>query len=164
MAPKPTGSTDVFSVVKIRELVELMKEHDLSVLDVRQGDQKIRLRRGAVTATPMMMAPQAAPAPVAATPAASGAAPPTAPADGPHIKYIKSPMVGTFYTRPKPDAKSFVSVGDHVGPETVVCIIEAMKVFNEIPSEVSGQIVAILVDTEEPVDFGRPLFKVDTSK
>lgn len=169
MAPKPSGSTDVFNVDKIRELVELMKEHDLSVLDVRQGDQKVRLRRGAAPLMPAMAMPQMmAPAVMASSaPAAAAGAPPaaaSAAADGPHIKYIKSPMVGTFYLKPKPDAKAFVSVGDHVGPETVCCIVEAMKVFNEIPAEISGQIVAILVESEEPVDFGRPLFKVDTSK
>ena len=73
-------------------------------------------------------------------------------------------MVGTFYGRPNPESESFVKVGDHVGPETVVCIIEAMKVFNEIQAEVSGQIVAVLADNEESVEFGKPLFRVDTSK
>ena len=76
--------------------------------------------------------------------------------------YIKSPMVGTFYARPNPNADAYVNVGDSVDPETTVCIIEAMKVFNEIPAETRGKIVAVLVDDEEPVDFGRPLFKVDT--
>ena len=73
-------------------------------------------------------------------------------------------MVGTFYCRANPDAPPFVNVGDPVSAETTVCIIEAMKVFNEIPAEISGTIVAILVEDEEPVEFGKPLFKVDTSK
>ena len=77
---------------------------------------------------------------------------------------IKSPMVGTFYRSSNPDAEPFVKVGDKVGPESVVCIVEAMKVFNEILAEVSGEIVAILAENEEAVEFGRPLFKVDTSK
>ncbi len=73
-------------------------------------------------------------------------------------------MVGTFYAKANPNAEPFVRVGDHVDEATTVCIIEAMKVFNEIPAEISGRIVAILVDDEEPVDFGRPLFKLDTKK
>jgi acetyl-CoA carboxylase biotin carboxyl carrier protein len=72
-------------------------------------------------------------------------------------------MVGTFYSRPNPNAEKFVKIGDHVEPETTVCIIEAMKMFNEIPSETRGRIVAVLVEDEEPVDHGRPLFKVDTT-
>jgi acetyl-CoA carboxylase biotin carboxyl carrier protein len=73
-------------------------------------------------------------------------------------------MVGTFYSRPKPEAEPYVKVGDHVGEESTVCIIEAMKMFNEIQAEVSGRIVAVLVKNEEPVDVNKPLFKVDTSK
>jgi acetyl-CoA carboxylase biotin carboxyl carrier protein len=110
---------------------------------------------------PMAAAPGAAssPAPAAASPPA--AAPPE---DGPHIVYIKSPMVGTFYARPKPDAESYVKVGERVGPDTTVCIIEAMKTFNEIPAGVSGVVMAVLAKNEEPVDYDRPLFKVDTSR
>jgi acetyl-CoA carboxylase biotin carboxyl carrier protein len=77
---------------------------------------------------------------------------------------IRSPMVGTFYTRPNPDAETFVKVGDRVTPQTTVCVIEAMKVFNEIPAEISGEIVAVLADNEEAVEYGKPLFKVDTSR
>ena len=72
-------------------------------------------------------------------------------------------MVGTFYSRPNPNADAYVKVGDHVNEDTTVCIIEAMKVFNEIPAEVSGRVVAILVDDDEPLEFGKPLFKIDTS-
>lgn len=164
-APEP-GPGDVFDIKRIRGLIELMKEHDLSEVDLRQSRQRIRLRRGpeeVVQVAPA--APVAAPRVVAApsAPAAeSGAAAPAA--DGPGVKIIKSPMVGTFYIRPRPESKPFVSVGDHVGPETVVCIIEAMKVFNEIPAEISGKVVAVLVQNEEPVEFGKPLFKVDTGK
>jgi acetyl-CoA carboxylase biotin carboxyl carrier protein len=71
-------------------------------------------------------------------------------------------MVGTFYSKANPNAEPYVRVGDHVSPDKVVCIVEAMKVFNEIPAEVSGRILAVLAEEEEPVDFGRPLFKVDT--
>ena len=75
---------------------------------------------------------------------------------------IKSPMVGTFYAAPDPDSPSFVKVGDHVGPETTICIVEAMKVFNQIPAEVSGRIIAVLAENGASVEFGQPLFKVDT--
>ena len=77
------------------------------------------------------------------------------------MQVIKSPMVGTFYSAPEPDAAPFVKVGDHVGPETVVCIVEAMKVFNQIPAEVSGRIVSVLAENGAPVEFGQPLFRVD---
>ena len=71
-------------------------------------------------------------------------------------------MVGTFYSKPNPESENFAKVGDLVTPETTVCIVEAMKVFNEIPAEISGRIVAVLVENEEPIEFGKPLFKVDT--
>jgi acetyl-CoA carboxylase biotin carboxyl carrier protein len=92
------------------------------------------------------------------------APPSAAPSDAAesHIVVVKSPMVGTFYARANPKAEPYVKIGDIVAPETTVCIIEAMKVFNEIPAEVAGKIVAVLVDEEEPVDHGRPLFKIDT--
>ena len=86
-----------------------------------------------------------------------------APADD-HIVVVKSSMVGTFYVAASPDSEPFVKVGDHIGPDSTVCVIEAMKVFNEIPAEISGKIVAVLAENGEPVDVGHPLFKVDTSK
>lgn len=159
---------DVFSVERIRSLVELMKEHDLREVDLRHFRQRIRICRGpqevAMMPAPAMVAPQfaapvapSAPAPAAASPAAAPAA-----VDGPHIVTIKSPMVGTLYLRPNPKAESFVKIGQSITPESTICIIEAMKVFNEIPAEVRGKVVEILCGNEEPVDFGRPLFKVDT--
>ncbi len=165
------SSSEVFDVDKIRQLVELMKQHDLSEIDLRQAEQRIKLRRGEEHPAPTYFAappaapPQAAQAPAAAAPSSTPAAAPAAvAADGANIVYIRSPMVGTFYTKPNPNAEPYVRVGDHVNPDTVVCIIEAMKMFNEIQAEVSGQIVAVLVDGEEPVDVDKPLFKVDTSK
>jgi acetyl-CoA carboxylase biotin carboxyl carrier protein len=80
------------------------------------------------------------------------------------LAVIKSPMVGTFYSSSSPESPPFVKVGSHVGPDTIVCIIEAMKVFNEIPSEISGQVAAMLVENGAPVEFGQPLFKIDTRK
>jgi acetyl-CoA carboxylase biotin carboxyl carrier protein len=149
---------DVFDLERLRRLIELMEAHDLSEIDLQQGGEKVKLRRGGemVAAPPMRMA-SAAPA-AAAMPAAA-----TSATDGPNIVTIKAPMVGTFYNRPNPQAEPFVKVGQRISADTVVCIIEAMKVFNEIPAEVSGQVVAVLIDTEQPVDFGRALFKVDTS-
>jgi acetyl-CoA carboxylase biotin carboxyl carrier protein len=160
---------DVFSVERIRSLVELMKEHDLREVDLRHFRQRIRICRGpqevAMMPAPTMVAPQFA-APVAAAaptaPSATSPAAPPAAVDGPHIVTIKSPMVGTLYLRPNPKAESFVKIGQSITPETTICIIEAMKVFNEIPAEVRGKVVEILCGNEEPVDFGKPLFKVDT--
>ncbi|MGB7736438.1 MAG: acetyl-CoA carboxylase biotin carboxyl carrier protein, partial [Thermoguttaceae bacterium] len=99
--------------------------------------------------------------PAAGRPAAESVAP-AAEAAGKGVTVIKSPMVGTFYAAPDPDSPPFVKVGDHVGPETVVCIVEAMKVFNQIPAEAAGRIIAVLVENGAPVEFGQPLFKVDT--
>ena len=159
---------DVFNVDRIRDLIDLMKEHDLSEVDLKQSDQQIRLVRsgtGVQVAAPAPVPLAAAPpqAIPAATPAPDAPAPDAAPAaDGPHIKTICAPMVGTFYSKPNPKAENFVKVGSKVSVDTVVCIIEAMTVFNEIPAEVSGTIVEVFAENEETVDFNRPLFKVDT--
>ena len=104
------------------------------------------------------MAPAAAPGP----PAPESVAPGAAEAGSKGIVPIKSPMVGTFYSAPDPESPPFVKVGDHVGPETTVCIVEAMKVFNQIPAEVAGRVIAVLAENGAPVEFGQPLFKVDT--
>ena len=167
MAESDKKSGDVFDIDRIRKLIELMKEHDLGEIDLRQEDQRIRLcgagHGHAYLAPPVIYA---APAPAATpAPAASNALPPSAgidPLDGPHIAIIKSPMVGTFYSKPNPNSKDFVEVGSAVQNDTVICIIEAMKVFNEINAELRGKIVQVLVRNEEAVDFGKPLFKVDT--
>lgn len=163
MSDSETSGKGVFDVARIRELVELMKEHELQEIDLRESDQRIRLARAGANFQPTysVVAPPAA-TPMAAAPASAPASNAVV-ADGPHIKTITSPMVGTFYTKANPNSPPFVKVGDSVTPETVVCIIEAMKVFNEISAEVKGKVVAVLVDSETPVDFGRPLFKVDTS-
>ncbi len=156
-----SSNHDVFDVRKIRRLVELMKEHELTEIDLRQEDMRIQLRRG----------PGEAPVQAVARPAAGGtSAPEPAPAatdetptEEKHIALITSPIVGTFYSAPDPEAPPYVKVGDHVGPDTTVCIVEAMKVFNEIPAELSGKIVAVLARNGEPVEYGQPLFKVDTN-
>lgn len=163
-----TVTGNVFDVERIRRLVELMKEHDLNEIDLRESRHRIRIQRGAAVqyaAAPAFAPPPlAAPAPAAAAaPAASGGGKSVA-MDGPGITLIKSPMVGTFYSRANPKSNPFVKVGDRVDTNTTICIVEAMKVFNEIPAEVRGTIVAVLVEDGEAVEFDKPLFKVDTSK
>jgi len=146
---------DVFDADRIKILVELMIEHGLTELDLRQHGQTIRLRRGdnAHIATQPAATAYLAPAPpAAATPSPTN--------EDVGLVIIKSPMVGTFYSRSNPEAASFVKVGQDISADQTVCIIEAMKVFNEIAAEVSGKVVAIMVDNEEPVDFGKPLMKI----
>ncbi|TWT31629.1 acetyl-CoA carboxylase biotin carboxyl carrier protein [Blastopirellula retiformator] len=153
MAKSEPATGGVFDLDRLRQLIELMKEHELSEIDLREGEKQIQMKRGSAVA----YAP--APAPVAAAPtAAAGGA---APAEDSHLVTINSPMVGTFYAKPKPDSENFAKVGDHIGEDSVVCIIEAMKVFNEIKAELTGKIVAVLVKNEDPVEYGQPLFKVD---
>ena len=159
--PESTKRTDdVFDIDRIRKLIELMKEHELGEIDIRQDNQRIRLC-GVGHGQPILSAGMIA-APVAAPVQAQPVAAPVADVDGPHIAYIKSPMVGTFYTRANPNAKNFVEIGSSVQSDSVVCIIEAMKVFNEIPAELRGKVIQVLVKNEEAVDFGKPLFKIDT--
>ena len=155
--PEPAAGS-VFQIERIRKLVELMKEHDLSEIDLRESRQRIRLCRGPKEPPRGAQAPPAPPPPSGANlPAAKPAA-----AEA-NVAVIKCPMVGTFYSRPNPKAEPYVKVGDRVDTTTVVCIIEAMKVFNEIPAEVRGKIVAVLCEDGEAVEFDKPLFKVDTS-
>jgi acetyl-CoA carboxylase biotin carboxyl carrier protein len=156
---------DVFDVRRVRRLVELMQEFELAEIDLRQAEQRIRLRKdqdpvivpgaypAAAAAAPTSPAPQPATAPTA----------PSAAADAPGAQFITSPMVGTFYTSASPDAPPFVKVGDQVGPDTIVCIVEAMKVFNEIPADVSGKIAAVLVENAAAVEYGQRLFRVEKS-
>ena len=156
------SADDVFDVQRVRQLVELMHEFNLAEVDLRNGDMQIQLKGNVA---PVMAS---LPAPVMATPVAPVAAPAAqapqahaAAADDSNMVFVKSPMVGTFYAASNPDKPAFVKVGDTVGPETTVCILEAMKVYNEIQAECSGKIVAVLVKNGEPVEFGKPLFKVD---
>jgi acetyl-CoA carboxylase biotin carboxyl carrier protein len=139
-------------------LVKLMQTNDLNMVELRDGDRRVILKRGpAVSGTTMMM-PQmtaAAPAPMV-DPAKAAAA--TAEAD--NLIAIKSPMVGTFYAAPSPDAKAFVNVGSTVDEETDVCVIEAMKVFNNVKAECRGTIAKILVTNGQSVEFGQILFQV----
>jgi acetyl-CoA carboxylase biotin carboxyl carrier protein len=152
-----------FNLEKLTALVELMEKHGLTEVSLQRGSERWRLRRGAVLAA-------APPASLAAPPPAATAAPASSPAGpgeqkppGPEIDgtiTINSPTVGTYYSSPTPDDPPFVSVGSRVQPETIVCIVEAMKVFNQIPAEVSGTIVTVLAKNGESVEFGQPLFRV----
>ena len=159
MADSDNNNDDIFELDRIRRLIDLMKEHGLTEVDLRQGDHQIRLARTEDSPAAGVMVPAAhvpAPAPAAAADASGGD-------DEENITYITAPMVGTFYLRPNPDSDPYVKIGDHVNEDSTVCIVEAMKVFNEIPAEVRGRVVAILADDDEPVDFGKRLFKIDTS-
>lgn len=162
MSSGGSSSGDIFDVKKLRKLIELMNEHDLGEVDLRDGDVRVRLRKkgeagGVIESRPVAYAPAPAAVPAAgAAPAAAAAAP-----KDDNLVVIKSPMVGTFFASSSPDAPPFVKVGDRIGADSTVCIIEAMKVFNEIPAECSGQIAAVLVKNGDPVEYGQPLFKVD---
>lgn len=155
-----------FDIEELRQLMELMEKHEVTELKLQQDDAKYVLRRGPQGVVAM---PAAAPAPVAlpatvATPAATASAA-TAPASAPAaadegLVEVKSPTVGTFYQSPSPGDPPFVKVGDQVGKETVVCIVEAMKVMNQIPAETSGTIAKILLSDGDAVQYGQALFLV----
>ena len=154
---------DVFDVDRIRQIIELMEQHDLGEVDLQQGEEKIRLSRGSSQA-PMMAAPMMPPvaAPLAAPAGGTADASGGDAAAQAGTQTVNAPMVGTFYSRPNPDAEAFIKVGDRVGPDTTVCIVEAMKVFNEIPAEISGEVVEILVADGSHVDFNKPLIRIRT--
>jgi acetyl-CoA carboxylase biotin carboxyl carrier protein len=163
MASDRQQGDDALNLDRLRQLAQLMDEHNLSEIDVRHQGERIRLRRGVAAAAPAQGAiSHLATPPIMPIPGGERVAATPEPATADGVVLIKSPMVGTFYTRANPESEPYVKVGDHVGPETIVCIIEAMKVFNEIPAEVSGRVIGILVENEEPVEYGKPLFKVDT--
>jgi acetyl-CoA carboxylase biotin carboxyl carrier protein len=151
---------------QIQELIKMINKSNIGELTIEQKDFKVTIRQKEEHITQVVSAsapqqvyaaaPQAAPpAPAAATPAA----PPAAPAA--NTITIKSPMIGTFYRKSSPDKPNLVDVGSEVGPGNVVCIIEAMKLFNEIESEVKGKIVKVLVEDASPVEYDQPLFLVE---
>jgi acetyl-CoA carboxylase biotin carboxyl carrier protein len=145
---------------RIESLLKLLSAHDVNEFHYRDSDYTIRLRLGPPPA-PVTYAP--APQPAVAAAASSAPAPANQAAnaakdDG--LKIVESPMVGTFYRAPSPGAPSFVEVGDNVTRGKTLCIVEAMKLLNEIESDVSGVVVEILVENGQPVQFGQPLFKI----
>ncbi|HWU34237.1 MAG TPA: acetyl-CoA carboxylase biotin carboxyl carrier protein [Methylovorus sp.] len=143
---------------KLKKLIDLVEESGISELELTEGEEKVRISRNLPNAhAGMQFAPQyiqAAPAPMAAAPAAAEAA--AAPVIEGHV--VKSPMVGTFYRSPSPDAKPFVEVGSSITAGSTLCIIEAMKLLNEIEADHTGVIKAILVENGQPVEYGEPLF------
>ena len=150
-----SGNTP-FDLDRLQQLVEMMEKHGLSEVNLRRGDEQWRLRRGAREVV------QAAPPPMPIAQPAAHAAPASAaaPAEPSGLIDIKSPTVGTFYASPSPGEPAFVTVGSIVTSETIVCLLEAMKVFNQIPAEVSGTITAILVKSGDAIEFGQALFRV----
>ena len=157
----------MIDIRKLKELVRLMVANDLTELDLRDEQETVTLRRPGPQQAPQVMSPapvqQVVAAPVAAAPAAPVAAAPVEPAADEGLAPIESPMVGTFYASPSPDKPSFVKVGDTVDAETVVCLVEAMKIFNEIKAEASGVIEKILPASGDSVEFGQPLFLIRPS-
>lgn len=147
-------------VRKIKTLIELINSSDIAEIEIKEGEESVRISRNSSVAAPVYAAPAAAPAAVApaaapATPASPEAASPT---KGEHIE---SPMVGTFYRASSPTSKAFVEVGQTVAVGDTLCIIEAMKMLNQIESDKAGTITQILVENEQPVEFGQPLFVVE---
>jgi acetyl-CoA carboxylase biotin carboxyl carrier protein len=149
-----------FDVRTIRYLVRLMSQHDLSEIDLTEGEKRIRLRRGARPAEGAE-APPAAPAPVAHARAQPQEQAPAAEKPAKKLLEIKSPAVGTFYAQKEPGAPPYVTVGSRVTPTTVVCIVEAMKVLNEITADCSGVVAEVCVGNKDFVEYGTVLFRVD---
>jgi acetyl-CoA carboxylase biotin carboxyl carrier protein len=156
---------------KIKKLIELLEESSLSEIEIVEGEESVRLARGTmVSAAPVHAGIPAqvqaaawsapgAPAPAPAAPAGGGEA--AAADEGiPEGELVRAPMVGTYYASPSPDAEPFVSLGERVTEGETMCIIEAMKMFNQIEAETSGTVVAILVENGQPVEFDQPLFVV----
>jgi acetyl-CoA carboxylase biotin carboxyl carrier protein len=151
---------------EIQNLIKFVAKSGASEVNLETEDFKIIIKTGGeAAAAPQVIHAVAPAAPVAAAPAAPATPTPAAPAEDDNSKYItiKSPMIGTFYRRPSPDKDVFVNVGDDIKSGSVVCIIEAMKLFNEIESEISGKIVKVLADDQSPVEYDQPLFLVDPS-
>jgi acetyl-CoA carboxylase biotin carboxyl carrier protein len=146
---------------KVKKLIELLEESGIAEIEITEGEESVRISRYNQGPAPMVM--QAAPAPVHHAAAPAPAAAPAAPAEKalPAGHQVKSPMVGTFYRSPSPGAKSFVEVGQAVKEGEVLCIIEAMKMMNQIESDKAGTIKAILADNGEPIEFGQPLFIIE---
>jgi acetyl-CoA carboxylase biotin carboxyl carrier protein len=151
----------------IKAIIDLMKKNSITEFELEEKDSKLRLKRGLSGGSPVAQNEDAVPMMQMPAPIPMISAAATMPAPAPVVNTgeidIKSPMIGTFYRSPSPESASYVEIGSEVNPETVVCIIEAMKVMNEIKSEVKGFITQTLVENGKPVEFGQPLFKVRPS-
>ncbi len=161
----------MLDIRKLKELIRLMVENELTEIDLKDEKETVSLRRegsqapvvqvspAPVAPAPAPAAPAPAPVPAPTAPAAAPASEPS-PADTSNLEQITSPMVGTFYSAAKPESPAFANVGDTVSADTTVCIVEAMKIFNEIKAEQSGVIEKVLVSNGDSVEFGQPLFLV----
>ena len=148
---------------KVKKLIELLEESGIAEIEIKEGEESVRISRmsaGATTqhiiAAPLPAAAITAPAPAAASAAAPAAAPRKS-----NEFVVTAPMVGTFYASPSPGAKAFVEIGDEVKVGQVLCIIEAMKMMNQIESDKAGRITSVMVQNGEPVEFGQPLFTIE---
>jgi len=157
-------ATSSLNMTELRELAELINEHGFT--DFEFENENIRVRLSKMTAAPIMQTVQPYSAPIAANASQVSNASPseisveTSPATDESLHTITSPIVGTFYASPSPDKDSYVSLGDKVSENTTVCIVEAMKLMNEIQAEVSGEVVKIYVENGQPVEYGQPLFGI----
>jgi acetyl-CoA carboxylase biotin carboxyl carrier protein len=168
-SPKPTASPTLANpdIQHIEQLLRLMTEHNLEEFEYSHGDLRIRLKKPfAGAATRAMLAPEIIIAGAAASPAASAAAPAPAPearsTDDLHL--VKSPIVGTYYEAPSPGAEAFVKIGGYIETGQTLCIVEAMKLMNEIESDMSGEVLRIFVENGQPVEYGQPLFGIRPSR
>jgi acetyl-CoA carboxylase biotin carboxyl carrier protein len=159
MPENPSETHEAENVRAIRQLVRLMKRYDLTAIDFVEGSTQIRLRRRGPEIAQVVTAAAGPPPPQIGAPAVTPASPP--PAAAPAGIVIESPMVGTYYASSAPDSSPFVSVGSQVRADSTVCVIEAMKVFTDIPAGVSGIITEILVKNGQPVEYGQPMFRVN---
>ena len=145
---------------KVKKLIELLEESDVAEIEIHEGEESVRISRGSTAVVAPMAAPVAS-APIAAP--APAAAPVAAPAAEPEVQghAVRSPMVGTFYSAPSPEASAFVKEGDTVSAGQTLCIIEAMKILNQIESDKAGKVTKILVENGQPVEFDQPLFIIE---
>jgi acetyl-CoA carboxylase biotin carboxyl carrier protein len=149
---------------KVKKLIELLEESGIAEIEIKEGEESVRISRQSPAPMHTIAAPMYAPPPAMAAPAAApGPGPAAASAVPTHSpdKVITAPMVGTFYSAPAPGAKSFVELGSEVKPGDVLCIIEAMKMMNQIESDKAGRVVSILVKNGDPVEFGQSLFVIE---
>lgn len=161
---RPRHKVTAMDIRKVKKLIELLEESGIAEIEIREGEETVRISRYGQGGSPVMMQAPMMQAPMAAAPAVAAAAPAPAAAAAPAVPAghtVDSPMVGTFYRAPTPGAKAFVEVGQRVNVGDTLCIIEAMKMLNQIEADKGGVIAAILVENGQPVEFGQPLFVIE---